>query len=65
MFKKLFSRCNHQWKSHAIKEYSHTEKEIVDDTELWNEPVIQEITYSETKEVLICTVCGKIKIITY
>jgi hypothetical protein len=65
MFKNLFHRCNHKWVSHAKKEYTTIEKEIVDETENWNEPVIQEVSYSETREILICTECGKIKKIIY
>jgi hypothetical protein len=53
MFKKLF--CNHQWKTHASREVKQ-EKELTNGAKQSREI---------TREILICTVCGKIKIIEY
>ena len=51
IFKKRF--CNHQWKSHAKKDYTYEYS------------FSKEIYKHTTEEVLICIVCGKIKQIEY
>lgn len=57
--KKLFEKwfCEHKWKQHAKKVYEWEEKVYG----TWGKM----ITVSNTKEVLICQHCGKIKKIQY
>lgn len=57
--------CSHQMVSHAKEKYEYTTKELVEGTEHWHHPIIQDITYSNITEVLICKECGKIEIIKY
>lgn len=57
--------CGHDWKTHIKKEYDWTQKSIVEGTQHWFNPVLQELEYSVTYEILICKKCGKTKKIKY
>lgn len=63
IIKKLF--CMHQWKTHAKETYEWTEKEVVEGTMLWPQPLIQDKSYQDTVEILICEKCGDVKKLSY
>lgn len=51
--------CKHKWKGHSKKTTSVSTTEVVSETK------IQEHTYHNTTEILICEKCGKIKRLQY
>jgi len=63
LFEKIF--CLHKWKTHSKEVYEWQETEPIRGTLHWWKPMFQESTFEQTKEVLICDKCGKIKIISY
>ena len=63
LLKKLF--CSHKWQTHAKQKYTRTTKEVVEGSEYWYQPMVQNKVTDTTNEILICTECGKIKKIEY